>query len=272
MMADGVGIGAGVRLLVPPAPQATFPLGVTVVDDTSKFNSTSAVVAQPVVHEPGWWEHESVQTAFKIVATASNIVLQLSPLRMVTEIRMHKSTAGLSAAPLIALTACGYQWSFYGYFAFTVTQNVGFLTLVYANILGLVLGMYYLGIFHHYSDFCVCKEIFFFSALFFLEGIYCSLEKNLETALIVAGLMSAGLSILVSMSPMVPLLSALRAKSLSTLPTDMMVASFVSALLWTSLGLLLNDKWVLLPNVIGLGLGVIQLSALAYIHWSKKSV
>jgi solute carrier family 50 protein (sugar transporter) len=269
---EGVGIGAGVRLMVPAAP--SVPLGVTSIQDSASVNTTSSVGADPVTVDSQWKIY--AETFLKIMGTVSNIVLQLSPLRIVTDMRMKKSVLGLSPAPLIALTACGYQWSFYGYFAYITTDNIGFLTLVYANILGLVLGMYYLITFTVYCDKQSSDSLLtygFLSLIIFSgEAIYCFLESDPSKTLLCAGIISAILSILVSFSPMISLRTALRNISISALPVDIIVASFVSCLLWSLLGLLLHDPWVLIPNSAGLVLGLIQLLAVAFICVDIKKI
>jgi solute carrier family 50 protein (sugar transporter) len=268
------------RLMVPPVPPGpTVPLGSTVIQDTN----ISSIAAKPVVvqdpipvvveEDPVWWT--GIETVLKVLGTISNIALQLSPLRLVTDMRMHKSALGFSPAPLLALTACGYQWSFYGYFAFNITENVAFLTLVYANILGLVLGLYFLATFYIYASEEQGKTIvnngLVFLLVFAIESLYCLVEPNVERTLICAGLLSAALSIGVSFAPMVSIRSALAENSLKTLPVDIICASFTSSLLWAVLGGMLHDPWVWIPNLTGLGLGLIQLGACAYIGLDHKT-
>ena len=266
-LAGGVGIGAGVKQMVP-----AVPLGLTSIQDTS--NATTVSVDAIVAPEEPSVLKENFETVLKVLGTASNIVLQLSPLRLVTDMRMHKSAMGFSPAPLLALMACGYQWSFYGYFAFGVTQNVAFLTLVYANILGLILGLYYLGTFCVFSSTeglnSLLRDGLAALVIFTLEGIYCALETDVSRALVCAGLLSAALSILVSISPMVSLRSAIASKSIKSIPLDIIIASFISCLLWALLGLLLNDPWVWIPNATGLCMGIIQLLAVAFIQFNGK--
>ena len=272
-LAGGVGIGTGVRLIAPPAP--ALPLGVTSIQDSGRAASDTAAAPAVEIEVEGVWKIYT-ETVLKVVGTASNIVLQLSPMRLVTEIRMTKSVSGISPAPLLALTACGYQWSFYGYFAFSITENVGFLTLVYANILGLVLGMYYLVTYYVHSEQTTSVSYGLAAMVAFAaETTYCFLDQDISRSLFFAGTLSAILSIIVSFSPMVSLKTAITEKSLVSVPVDIIIASFVSCLVWTLLGLLLHDPWVLIPNSIGLLLGCIQLGAIAYITadpgaWSHK--
>jgi solute carrier family 50 protein (sugar transporter) len=262
-------------MMMPPVPkgeQPTFPLGVTDIADTGINRTIGATVELPkktsLDSSLKTTDSAMFETGFKIIATISNIVLQISPLRMVTDMRLEKSTMGYSAAPLTALTACGYQWSFYGYFAFSVTDNLGFLTLVYANVLGLVLGLYYVATYYVYSSASVwSRDNVAFLVLFLLEAVYCTVfETNVERALILAGLLSAALSILVSLAPMMSLATAVATKSTHALPVDIIVASFISSVLWTALGFSLGDRWVWLPNLTGTVLGLVQFTVIAYIY------
>lgn len=264
--ADGVGLGLGVRSIVPPAP---VPLGVTAVADAPSNSSSSAVVttATPTETTPELTAHGAVtQLAVKVLATASNVILQLSPLPLVMTMKVKKSAMNFSPFPFVALTACGYQWSFYGYFAYAATDNVGFLMLVYANILGLVLGVYYLWTFCQVAErSLVSWQIAGMTALLLGEYLFCVSAEDLNTALFVAGLLSAALSIVVSCSTVVAIPAAVKSDSLQAMPVDIVVASFISCVLWTVLGLMLHDPWVTVPNGLGLLVGTAQLAVVTFV-------
>ena len=60
----------------------------------------------------------------------------------------QKATAKNSSAHYNTYTAgTGTQWCFYGFFAYIYTGNHGFLVVVYANIIGALMGYYYAYIF-----------------------------------------------------------------------------------------------------------------------------
>lgn len=268
LLGEAQGLGLGVKSIVLPVP-----LGMTSVGDSA--NSTQPSPASPAAEIVDQRGAEALEFALKVSATAFNVLLQLSPLRLITEIRMHKSVLSYSPFPLIALTACGYQWSFYGFFAYTETANVGFLMLIYANILGLVLGLYYMLYFHFFADQASRNSIYLQSAgilaVFACEYVYCySALSDINGSLFVAGLLSAAISILVSFSPMVSLPEAVRKHSIDSVPVDMCVASLISSVLWLFCGLLLGDPWVLIPNFIGVIFGFIQIAAIAYLSIPKN--
>ena len=102
------------------------------------------------------------------------------------------------------------------------------------------------------------------SAIFAIEYFFCAYSDDINSALFVAGLLSAALSILVSSSTLVALPAALKSDSLQAMPMDIIVASFASCVLWTLLGVMLGDPWVTIPNGTGLAVGIVQLLVVAY--------
>ena len=286
--ADCVGLGM-IRSMSLPAPSSgkagTLPLGISSVGDAAETdvnNATHVVVQQsrtPTSKEttqPPPSSLLSFELFIKIFAIGSNVLLQLSPMRLVTEFRLGQSTNGMSSFPLIALTACGFQWTFYGYFAFEVMDNPGFLMLVYANILGFVLGVYYLINFRIYEK--ISGEVtplsrdptlIGLSVLFLLEVFWCHLNSDVSLSLKISGGLSAVLSVLVSASPMVSIPKVLTERKLDSLPVDMVFASLASSVLWFICGYLLGDAWVWVPNISGIFLGFIQVGVIVHVAYPQ---
>ena len=254
-----------------PVPSSSLPLGITNIHDDGvvvplPVNQTTTPVGPP-----------PYEFFLKVFAIGSNIALQLSPLRLMMDIQLLKSVGDFSAFPLVALTACGFQWSFYGYYAYSVSENAGFLMLLYANILGLILGGYYLAIYHwndlKHSSSSLGNQIWILCALFAAEVTYCQSGTDPQSGLLLSGVLSAILSILVSASPMVAIPKILLLKSTKTcLPTDMVLASLLSSVLWLWCGYLLRDPWVWMPNLCGVIVGSVQVGIILYyyIAWRQN--
>merc|ERR1719502_2382859 len=88
----------------------------------------------------------------KAGAICSSVLLTLSPLRAVWKMQEADETLTYPPFTFFCVAACGLQWCMYGSFAFLVTNNYGFLILVYSNILGVIMGTYYC-----YTYYSVCK-------------------------------------------------------------------------------------------------------------------
>lgn len=277
----GVGLGA-IKSMSLPVP--SLPLGITnvheggnVTDSTlSTESKQSGLMDTPSNTQPNdVLPNANFEFVIKVFAIGSNILLQLSPLRLITEMRLLGSVGHFSSFPLVALTGCGFQWSFYGYYAWSISQNSGFLMLIYANILGLVLGMYYL---IEYSQIAAISPVIYDNAkatkiatfgmrrqlellggLFAIEGIFCLYGGDVADGLLFSGALSALVSILVSASPMVAIPKIWSTQSTkSCLPIDMVLASMISSVLWLWCGYLLGDPWVWMPNLCGVIVGLIQ--------------
>jgi hypothetical protein len=88
-----------------------------------------------------------VYLSFAIVVKAlcmmSNILFQASPLPVVKQFQQVGDTGDADSAPFISIAYGSSQWCFYGLFAFLVTGKSGFLVLVYSNMFGAGLGLFY---------------------------------------------------------------------------------------------------------------------------------
>jgi len=260
---------------ISPGQAATLPLGISSLDNTTILgsNTTKTTTSAPVVvTQPDDPSSLNFEVWLKILAIGSNILLQLSPMRLVTEIQVRQSTGNLSPFPLIALTACGFQWSFYGYFAWSVMDNPGFLMLVYANILGFVLGVFYMQIFAQFSAVDGWKtHALSWSMFLLIEVGVCHFLHNVATALLLSGGISALLSVFVSASPLVAVPEIIAKKDLSSMPVDMVFASLLSSILWLACGYMLGDPWVWVPNMTGVLFGLIQIAIMSYISGKTKT-
>merc|ERR1719401_2149338 len=74
---------------------------------------------------------------------ACNVLVQVSPYSQVKHWEHRECTGESDAAPYVAIAFGGWQWCFYGTFAWRVTEQSGFLLLVHSNCLGALLGTYY---------------------------------------------------------------------------------------------------------------------------------
>merc|ERR1719183_1979477 len=94
-----------------------------------------------------WFAWMRLYLSFAFVVKAlcmmCNIFYQASPLPLISEFSAKGDTGGADLAPFIAVAYGGWQWCFYGIFAYIVTSKSGFLVLVYSNVVGATLGLYY---------------------------------------------------------------------------------------------------------------------------------
>merc|ERR1740117_2163794 len=94
----------------------------------------------------------------------SNILFQASPLPAAKLFMEQGDTGDTDSAPFISIAYGSSQWCFYGLFAFIVTGKRGFLVLVYSNIVGACLGIFYVFTFQRN---CKNEEVMYMSNMYF---------------------------------------------------------------------------------------------------------
>merc|ERR1719271_1694787 len=204
----------------------------------------------------------------KAGAICSSVMLTLSPLRAVWKMQDAGSTLAYPPFTFFCVAACGLQWCMYGTFAFLVTNNYGFLILVYSNVLGVIMGTYYC--YTYYK--CIKDEvrmrqfmgcIYAAAANYTFEGIVIP-PLPPPRALLIVGTLSAFYSVLVSFAPIADLPKIIAKGDISAIPQDVVFASFVASVLGFRCAVMLHDTWILVPNFTGIILGGFQLGLLAY--------
>jgi hypothetical protein len=208
----------------------------------------------------GWfaWIRLSMSVGFlvKTACMVMNIFYQASPLPLINEYNAKRNTGAADLAPFIAICYGGWQWCFYGLFAWIVTGKTGFLVLVYSNFVGATLGLYYV-----YSFTINCrnkamldKTTMYYYVLVSIVAVQfiaiCSLQP--VRALFFSGLISSAWSTVGSLSLMVCVPTVLEKKDSSLLPVPVLVMGLFSAVLWIVCGVMLWDPWITFPNTFGL--------------------
>jgi uncharacterized protein with PQ loop repeat len=187
----------------------------------------------------------------KALCIASSVMVQVSPFPQVLRWKSQESTGQSDAAPFVSIAFGGCQWCFYGLFAWIVTGNSGFLVLVQANVLGAVLGTYYLSEFHRNC----CSEMSMSSLKRYLAAIsilvlvqVCAVTSlPVERALLLTGLVSSLCSFLSASAVLVTVPEVLRSKDSRSIPGIFAFANLCSSIIWSLCGWLLHDPMVLLP-------------------------
>jgi len=195
----------------------------------------------------------SMAFLIKCLCMLSNVLFQVSPYPQVAEFAQKQDTGEADAAPFISIMYSGWQWCFYGFFAYEVTQKSGFLVLVYSNMLGGVLGLYYTLAFREH-----CKDTKARNKCHsYLAGVSVSVSTQLcamlflraDHALFFCGLVSSLCSIGGALSLLSTLPQILQSKCSATINLRLVAVGMVSVMLWEICGIVLWDPWIILPNI-----------------------
>lgn len=257
---------APAALAVPQAPIAGAPAAVSVpIPPEAESASWLRALSWSVLVQTFWQQCSSVFTllqglSFAMVVKAgcisSNVLFQVSPLPDVKVWRATKSTGGADSAPYVSIALSGCQWCFYGTFATIFTQNSSFLVLVWSNVLGAVLGVYYVVTFYRNCQKVENKERMnqYMSAVFSLALLQACAAAAIPAAraLSLAGMVGSFCSFLSALSMLVSLPAVIEQKDSSDLPGGLLGAGLFSAVCWFICGRLLNDPMVTYPNLFAI--------------------
>eukprot|EP00913_Durusdinium_trenchii_P034656 g32420.t1 len=134
-----------------------------------------------------------------------------------------------------------------------MTGKNGFLVLVYANITGAVLGVYYVwGFQNNCRDQKALQQLQFYcraAALMVVLQFLAIASLSCSSALFFSGLMSSLSSIIGACSLCSTLPKVIRTQSSASINLELLVVGIFSSVLWVSCGVMLWDVWILLPTL-----------------------
>lgn len=190
----------------------------------------------------------------KVLCVAGNVWVQVSPFPLMKSWGKLGHTGEADAAPFVTIAFNGSQWTYYGIFAWYITQRSAFLVLVQSNIIGSVLGTYYTVMFCRYcrNEAAFQQLKLYFSAVAMLvlfEGSAFAVLPS-ERALFITGLISSFCGFIGALSMLVTLPTVIKMQDARSIPGAYVLANFVSSLSWCACGWLLNDPLVMAPNVV----------------------
>jgi len=250
--AEAAAPAEAVRLPESPAPEST--------------NSSTGAVPQAAPAHYEWhdshWQWHIARPAFtllgfiKTLCMISNVVFQISPLPEAMSWETRENTGDTEPAPLVGIWFCGWQWCFYGIFAWYETGVSGFLVLVEANLSGGVLGTYYLWTFYRNCkrerELNNLKGYVGFAACLVFAQSFSLLACKIRSALFFAGFVASGCAILCSASILMPIPECIQTRSSAAISTPVVLAMAGSGTLWLICGYMLDDPHIAVPQCVAL--------------------
>lgn len=194
-------------------------------------------------------------TMVKALCMAGNVLVQISPYPQVQRWELRGSTGEADAAPYVSICFGGWQWCYYGIFAFLITKRSGFLVLVHSNVLGAVLGTYYTVAFYRNCKNDLARQslqkyLTAVSTLILLQ-VTTIATLPVERALFLTGLISSFCSFVGAISMLASVPTVIRTKDSRSIPGPLVLANMLSAAVWCLCGWILSDPLISAPNIVG---------------------
>ncbi|KAF8652229.1 hypothetical protein HU200_062864 [Digitaria exilis] len=182
----------------------------------------------------------------------------LAPLPTFYRVYKSKSTEGFQSVPYVVALFSAMLWIYYA-----LLKSDEFL-LITVNSAGCVIETLYVVMYLVYAP----KKAKLFTAkillllnvgVFGLILLLTMLLSGGDKRVVLVGWVCVGFAVSVFVAPLSIIRQVLRTRSVEFMPFFLSLSLTVSAVVWFLYGLLIKDKYVALPNVIGFTFGVIQM-------------
>ncbi|KAL5204120.1 hypothetical protein ABZP36_008991 [Zizania latifolia] len=200
--------------------------------------------------------------AFGLLGNIISFLTYLAPLPTFYRIYKSKSTQGFQSVPYVVALFSAMLWIYY---ALVKSDECLLITI---NSAGCVIETIYIAVYLFYAP----KQAKLFTAKLLLlvnVGVYglilllTLLLSSGDRRVVVLGWVCVGFSVSVFVAPLSIIRLVVRTRSVEFMPFSLSLSLTVSAVVWFLYGLLIKDKYVALPNVLGFAFGVIQMGLYA---------
>uniref|UniRef100_A0AAV1V095 Sugar transporter SWEET1 n=1 Tax=Peronospora matthiolae TaxID=2874970 RepID=A0AAV1V095_9STRA len=205
--------------------------------------------------------HEIAVNVFEVLTLSTTLLLRISLIPDFRRMHKNHSTGEMSVMPCLLLFTNCYVGMFYA----IAVNNM--MPLFAQAIVGVVTGIFFNYFFYRWAadkravvkafigSFTVCFIVTLYSVLA-LAGYTNQSQDSVSTTL---GFMTIGTSVGMYTSPMATIATVLRTKTASSMPFTMGVVNVFNSFNWATYAALVDNKFILGPNIAGFILGCIQL-------------
>ncbi|KAM0900175.1 hypothetical protein ACQ4PT_020810 [Festuca glaucescens] len=196
--------------------------------------------------------------AFGLLGNVISFMTYLAPLPTFYRIYKNKSTQGFQSVPYVVALFSAMLWIYY---ALLKSDECLLITI---NSAGCVIETIYIVVYLTYAP----KQAKLFTAkillllnvgVFGLILLLTLLLSEGEKRVVMLGWICVGFSVSVFIAPLSVIRLVVRTRSVEFMPFSLSLSLTLSAVVWFLYGLLIKDKYVALPNILGFAFGVIQM-------------
>ncbi|ANQ06404.1 Uncharacterized protein PCOAH_00009520 [Plasmodium coatneyi] len=204
----------------------------------------------------------------KILSIASSLFMQLVLFPSIFKMIRKKTTGEVDGLPYVVLLFSSFLWLVYG----MLLNNSA---IICPNLIGLVLGSFYSLMYHKY-----CKNMWLKQKLFSyykICGFICFLLYaflyllTYEQYELFVGFMAFISSIVNFGAPLSYVQIVIKKKNSSLIPLEIATGSLVCSFLWVTYGFTIKDGFVIVPNLCGFILSLLQI-ALILLYSNKEAI
>nr|AYV91996.1 SWEET13c [Saccharum spontaneum] len=206
--------------------------------------------------------------AFGLLGNVISFMTFLAPIPTFYRIYKTKSTAGFQSVPYVVALFSAMLWIFYA----LIKSNETFLITI--NAAGCVIETIYIVMYFVYAPkkakmftakIMLLLNVGVFGAILLLTLLLFKGDKRV----VMLGWICVGFSVSVFVAPLSIMKRVIQTKSVEYMPFSLSLSLTLSAVVWFLYGLLIKDKYVALPNILGFTFGVVQM--VLYVLYMNKT-
>ncbi|KAL6890294.1 hypothetical protein ACP4OV_009057 [Aristida adscensionis] len=199
---------------------------------------------------------------FGLLGNIISFMTYLAPLPTFYRIYKNKSTEGFQSVPYVVALFSAMLWIYYA-----LLKSDEYL-LITINSAGCIIETIYITFYLVYAPkkaklftvkILLLLNVGIFGLILLLTLLLCTGEKRI----VILGWVCVGFSVSVFVAPLSIIRQVVRTRSVEFMPFSLSASLTASAIVWFLYGLLIRDKYVALPNVLGFTFGVIQMGLYA---------
>ncbi|KAG3161776.1 hypothetical protein PC128_g20740 [Phytophthora cactorum] len=212
-------------------------------------------------------------TTIKVLTTIAQIAQRLSPVPDLYRVHKQRDTGVMAFMPLVTLLLCNHVWLIYAY----IVSNI--FPLFSVCVFGDIILALYVAI---YAKYCpdrayVMRILVLGSIAFVLVTAYAllvaggAIRQSRDQLGDVFGYLANVTTFALFLSPFEKIKVVIETKSSAAIPVLLCGIIFVNSSLWLVNGIVDDDLFIVVPNVVGVTLTAVQLT-LYYIYRPSRHI
>jgi len=209
---------------------------------------------------------DTISTVIGILGNITAVLLFLSPVPTFCEIVKKRSIGSYSAVPYVCSLGNCLIWVFYG--LPIITPNL--ILVITINGFGVVMETLYLLIYIPCAQRKVkVKILIILLAVLVFYGIMIALTLTvlpIDKRSLFVGTIAAVLNTAMYAAPLTAMKNVIETKSVDSMPFLLSLCTLINSCLWAIFGILKKDPFIIIPNVLGVLFGIMQISLYGFYH------
>ncbi|XP_043703776.1 bidirectional sugar transporter SWEET14-like [Telopea speciosissima] len=197
-----------------------------------------------------------------------SLLVYIAPIPTFRRIYKNKSTEGFQSVPYLAALFSAMLWIYYAFL------KTGAYYIITINSFGCVIETIYIVIYLIYAPKKARNSTAMMLALLNLGGfclilVLTQFLATQQNRIKIVGMICIAFSVCVFVAPLSIMVRVIRTKSVEYMPFTLSFFLTLSAVMWFFYGLLLKDRYIAIPNILGFSFGVAQM--LLYLIYRKSN-